>query len=112
MAIAGTAFTPASATGDFEKTWPKSERPDEPGALEQRPWRRVSVSTGKDRGLGDMMTKTQQIELGRWAPAYWPITFNNPRLSNGGHLAAREQPRRFSEEIRASFRPLRKSVDG
>jgi pimeloyl-ACP methyl ester carboxylesterase len=29
------------------------------------------------------------------------------RLDRGGHFAAWEQPQLFSEEIRASFRPLR-----
>jgi pimeloyl-ACP methyl ester carboxylesterase len=36
------------------------------------------------------------------------IHFNT--LDKGGHFAAWEQPRLFSEEVRAGFRPLRKSV--
>jgi pimeloyl-ACP methyl ester carboxylesterase len=36
------------------------------------------------------------------------IYFNN--VEKGGHFAAWEQPRLFSEEVRAGFRPLRKSI--
>src|SRR5580698_4083423 len=44
-----------------------------------------------------------------WAERAYPhnlIHYN--RLHHGGHFAAWEQPELFSEEIRASFRPLRK----
>ena len=44
-----------------------------------------------------------------WAERAYPdnlIHYN--RLDRGGHFAAWEQPQLFSEEIRASFRPLRK----
>ena len=44
-----------------------------------------------------------------WAERAYPhnlIYFN--RLDRGGHFAAWEQPQLFSEEMRASFRPLRK----
>jgi pimeloyl-ACP methyl ester carboxylesterase len=43
-----------------------------------------------------------------WAERAYPrnlIHYN--RLDRGGHFAAWEQPQLFSEEIRASFRPLR-----
>jgi pimeloyl-ACP methyl ester carboxylesterase len=36
------------------------------------------------------------------------IYFNN--VAEGGHYAAWEQPQLFSEEVRAGFRPLRKSI--
>jgi pimeloyl-ACP methyl ester carboxylesterase len=43
-----------------------------------------------------------------WAEKAYPnlIHFNN-ELDEGGHFAAWEQPRAFSEEVRASFRSLR-----
>ena len=44
-----------------------------------------------------------------WAERAYPhnlIHYN--KLHHGGHFAAWEQPELFSEEIRASFRPLRK----
>jgi len=44
-----------------------------------------------------------------WAERAYPhnlIRFN--RLDRGGHFAAWEQPKLFSEEMRASFRSLRK----
>jgi pimeloyl-ACP methyl ester carboxylesterase len=34
--------------------------------------------------------------------------YNN--VDKGGHYAAWEQPQLFSEEVRAGFRPLRKSI--
>jgi hypothetical protein len=37
-----------------------------------------------------------------------PCRVHYNRLDRGGHFAAWEQPRLFSEEIRASFRTLRK----
>jgi hypothetical protein len=36
------------------------------------------------------------------------IYYNQP--DRGGHFAAWEQPQLFSEEVRAGFRPLRKST--
>jgi pimeloyl-ACP methyl ester carboxylesterase len=36
------------------------------------------------------------------------IYFNN--VADGGHFAAWEQPQLFSEEVRAGFRPIRKSI--
>jgi hypothetical protein len=44
-----------------------------------------------------------------WAERAYPhnlIYYN--RLDRGGHFAAWEQPRLFSEEMRAAFRTLRK----
>jgi pimeloyl-ACP methyl ester carboxylesterase len=39
--------------------------------------------------------------------AYHNLIYYN-KLDKGGHFAAWEQPRLFSEEVRAGFRPLRK----
>ena len=44
-----------------------------------------------------------------WAArAYSKLVYYN-KLEQGGHFAAWEQPQLFSEEVRAGFRPLRKS---
>jgi pimeloyl-ACP methyl ester carboxylesterase len=44
-----------------------------------------------------------------WAArAYSKLVYYN-KLEKGGHFAAWEQPQLFSEEVRAGFRPLRKS---
>jgi pimeloyl-ACP methyl ester carboxylesterase len=45
-----------------------------------------------------------------WAERAYPNLIRYNRLDRGGHFAAWEQPRLFSEEIRASFRALRKSA--
>lgn len=42
-----------------------------------------------------------------WAKRAYPRLIHYNRLPKGGHFAAWEQPKLFSEEIRASFRPLR-----
>jgi pimeloyl-ACP methyl ester carboxylesterase len=45
-----------------------------------------------------------------WAErAYRTLIYYN-RVEKGGHYAAWEQPQLFSEEVRAGFRPLRKSI--
>jgi pimeloyl-ACP methyl ester carboxylesterase len=45
-----------------------------------------------------------------WAErAYSKLIYYN-RVDKGGHYAAWEQPQLFSEEVRAGFRPLRKSI--
>jgi pimeloyl-ACP methyl ester carboxylesterase len=45
-----------------------------------------------------------------WAErAYHKLIYFN-KVDQGGHYAAWEQPRLFSEEVRAGFRPLRKSI--
>jgi pimeloyl-ACP methyl ester carboxylesterase len=41
--------------------------------------------------------------------AYHNLIYYN-KVEKGGHYAAWEQPRLFSEEVRAGFRPLRKSI--
>jgi pimeloyl-ACP methyl ester carboxylesterase len=41
--------------------------------------------------------------------AYHKLIYYN-RVDKGGHYAAWEQPQLFSEEVRAGFRPLRKSI--
>jgi pimeloyl-ACP methyl ester carboxylesterase len=41
--------------------------------------------------------------------AYHKLIYYN-RVDNGGHYAAWEQPQLFSQEVRAAFRPLRKSI--
>jgi pimeloyl-ACP methyl ester carboxylesterase len=43
-----------------------------------------------------------------WAERAYPKLIHYNRLDKGGHFAAWEQPQLFSEEVRASFRPLRK----
>ena len=42
-----------------------------------------------------------------WAEQAYPNLIHYNRLPKGGHFAAWEQPELFSEELRASFRPLR-----
>jgi hypothetical protein len=41
--------------------------------------------------------------------AYHNLIYYN-KVAEGGHYAAWEQPQLFSEEVRAGFRPLRKSI--
>jgi pimeloyl-ACP methyl ester carboxylesterase len=43
-----------------------------------------------------------------WAERAYPKLIHYHKLDKGGHFAAWEQPRLFSEEVRAGFRPLRK----
>ena len=45
-----------------------------------------------------------------WAERAYPKLVHYNKLDVGGHFAAWEQPQLFSEEVRAGFRPLRKSV--
>jgi pimeloyl-ACP methyl ester carboxylesterase len=45
-----------------------------------------------------------------WAERAYPKLVHYNKLDVGGHFAAWEQPKLFSEEVRAGFRPLRKSV--
>ncbi|MGH7014252.1 MAG: epoxide hydrolase family protein [Stellaceae bacterium] len=45
-----------------------------------------------------------------WAERAYPKLIYYNKLNKGGHFAAWEQPRLFSEEVRAGFRPLRKST--
>ena len=42
-----------------------------------------------------------------WAEAAYPNMIHFNRLPKGGHFAAWEQPQLLSEEVRATFRPLR-----
>ncbi len=42
-----------------------------------------------------------------WAEKAYPNLIHYHRLPKGGHFAAWEQPHAFTEEMRASFRPLR-----
>jgi pimeloyl-ACP methyl ester carboxylesterase len=42
-----------------------------------------------------------------WAEQAYPNLIHYNRLPKGGHFAAWEQPEFFTEELRASFRPLR-----
>jgi pimeloyl-ACP methyl ester carboxylesterase len=44
----------------------------------------------------------------RWAEKAYPNLIHFNRLPKGGHFAAWEQPKLFSEEVRAGFRLLRK----
>ncbi len=45
-----------------------------------------------------------------WAEQAYPKLIHYNKLDKGGHFAAWEQPKLFSEEVRAGFRPLRKSA--
>jgi pimeloyl-ACP methyl ester carboxylesterase len=45
-----------------------------------------------------------------WAERAFPNLIHYNRLPKGGHFAAWEQPQLFVEEMRAGFRPLRKSI--
>jgi pimeloyl-ACP methyl ester carboxylesterase len=45
-----------------------------------------------------------------WAERAFPKLVHYNKLDKGGHFAAWEQPKVFSEEVRAGFRPLRKSI--
>ncbi len=45
-----------------------------------------------------------------WAERAFPKLIHFNKLPKGGHFAAWEQPRLFSEELRAGFRSLRKSA--
>jgi pimeloyl-ACP methyl ester carboxylesterase len=45
-----------------------------------------------------------------WVEKAFPKLIHFNRLPKGGHFAAWEQPQFFSEEVRAGFRPLRKSI--
>jgi pimeloyl-ACP methyl ester carboxylesterase len=42
-----------------------------------------------------------------WAERAYPNLIHYNRLDKGGHFAAWEQPAIFTQEVRASFRPLR-----
>ena len=45
-----------------------------------------------------------------WAEKAYPKLIHFNRLPKGGHFAAWEQPKLFSDEVRAGFRSLRKSL--
>jgi len=45
-----------------------------------------------------------------WAERAYPKLIHYNKLDKGGHFAAWEQPQLLSEEVRASFRPLRKGL--
>ena len=45
-----------------------------------------------------------------WAERAYPKLIHYNKLDKGGHFAAWEQPKLLSEEVRAGFRPLRKSI--
>jgi len=45
-----------------------------------------------------------------WTEQAYPKLIHYNRLSKGGHFAAWEQPKLFSEEVRAGFRSLRKLI--
>jgi len=44
-----------------------------------------------------------------WAERAYPKLIHYNKLNKDGHFAAWEQPKLFSEEVRAGFRSLRKS---
>jgi pimeloyl-ACP methyl ester carboxylesterase len=45
-----------------------------------------------------------------WAEKAYPKLIHYNKLPKGTHFAAWEQPQLYSDEVRASFRPLRKSI--
>jgi pimeloyl-ACP methyl ester carboxylesterase len=45
-----------------------------------------------------------------WTERAYPKLIHFNKVDRGGHFAAWEQPQLFSEEVRAGFRPLRKSI--
>jgi pimeloyl-ACP methyl ester carboxylesterase len=45
-----------------------------------------------------------------WAERAYPKLIHYNKVAKGGHFAAWEQPKLFSEEVRAGFRPLRKQI--
>ena len=45
-----------------------------------------------------------------WAERAYPNLIHYNKVEKGGHFAAWEQPKLFTEELRVGFRPLRKSV--
>jgi pimeloyl-ACP methyl ester carboxylesterase len=45
-----------------------------------------------------------------WAEKAYPKLIHYNKLDSGGHFAAWEQPEPFCAELRAAFRPLRKSI--
>jgi pimeloyl-ACP methyl ester carboxylesterase len=45
-----------------------------------------------------------------WSERAYPKLVHYNKLDKGGHFAAWEQPKAFSEEVRAGFRALRKST--
>jgi len=45
-----------------------------------------------------------------WAQRAYPNLIHYNKLAKGGHFAAWEQPQFFVDEVRASFRPLRKTT--
>jgi pimeloyl-ACP methyl ester carboxylesterase len=45
-----------------------------------------------------------------WAEQAYPNLIYFNEVAKGGHFAAWEQPQLFSEEVRAGFRPVRKSI--
>jgi pimeloyl-ACP methyl ester carboxylesterase len=47
-----------------------------------------------------------------WAEQAYPKLIHYNKVEKGGHFAAWEQPKLFSEEVRAGFRSLRKSFVG
>ncbi|MGX9146375.1 epoxide hydrolase family protein [Mesorhizobium sp. 128a] len=45
-----------------------------------------------------------------WAEKAYPKLIHYNKLAKGGHFAAWEQPKVFSEELRTAFRPLRQQI--
>jgi pimeloyl-ACP methyl ester carboxylesterase len=45
-----------------------------------------------------------------WTEKAYPKLIHYNRLPKGGHFAAWEQPKLFSEEVRAGFRSLRSKM--
>ena len=45
-----------------------------------------------------------------WTEKAYPKLIHYNKVEKGGHFAAWEQPKLFAENVRAGFRPLRKST--
>ena len=56
----------------------------------------------------DVPSHTSGVAMS-WAEKAYPKLIHYNRLDKGGHFAAWEQPKVFSEELRAAFRPLRQT---
>ena len=59
-------------------------------------------------GLAAVSAFPDEIDLcpRSWAERAYPKLMHYNKVDKGGHFAAWEQPKLFSEEVRAGFRPL------
>jgi pimeloyl-ACP methyl ester carboxylesterase len=45
-----------------------------------------------------------------WSEQAYPSLYYYHQVSKGGHFAAWEQPQLFAQELRAAFKPVRRSL--